>query len=142
VVRKRYHGLAVHRDLVYHLMSAGTYNLAIEQNATFSLIMTWVTQSYCAQPPVGFTPQPVDLTGYTVMLQIRPFQLSTTILFDASSDITLGGVAGTITLIIPATTTQGFTWWNGVYDLILTSSGGVVTRLLQGLVSVSPGVTP
>ncbi len=123
-------------------MSAGTYNLAIEQNATFSLIMTWIAGSYCACPPVGFTPEPVDLTGYTAMLQIRPFQLSTSILFDASPDITLGGVAGTITLIIPATTTQGFTWWTGVYDLLLTSAAGVATRLLQGNVTVAPGVTP
>jgi hypothetical protein len=74
-------------------------------------------------------------------MQIRAYPLATPILYDASSDITLGGVAGTITLLIPAADTATFTWWVGVYDLKLTSSSGVVTRLLEGSVAVSPEVT-
>jgi len=74
-------------------------------------------------------------------MQIRPFPQSSTLYYDASSDITLGGVAGTISLSIPAATTEGFTWFSGVYDLLLTDPSGNVTRLLSGNVTVSAGVT-
>jgi hypothetical protein len=123
------------------MSQTGTYNLYINQYATFSLVFVW-TVSTCGCQTVGASPGPVDLTGYTANLQIRAFPLSTTILFDASTDIVLGGTAGTITLTIPAASTATFTWWLGVYDLILTSASGVVTRLLQGSVTVIPGVTP
>ena len=119
----------------------GTYNLCINQYATFEKVFIWIA-GFCGCGTVGATSGPVDLTGYTANLQIRPFPLSTTIDYDASSNIVLGGTAGTITLDIPATATALFTWWNGVYDLILTDSSGNVTRLLQGSVIVTPGVTP
>ena len=101
----------------------------------------WLAGS-CGCGTVGASPRPVDLTGYSAMMQIRPFVLSTTILYDASADLTLGGVNGTIELEISATDTATFTWFTGVYDLILTNSQGVATRLLMGSVTVTPGVTP
>jgi hypothetical protein len=119
----------------------GTYNLCINQYATYTKIFTWLA-GLCGCLTVGSEPSPVDLTGYTANLQIRPYPLSTVILYDASTHIVLGGTAGTITLTIPATDTAGFTWSKGVYDLILTDSSGNVTRLLEGTVKVSPGVTP
>jgi len=117
----------------------GTYNLCINQGATLNLIFLWTAGQCCGS--VGGGPVPVDLTGYTVAMQIRAFPLATTILYDASPDIVLGGIAGTIALSIPAVDTATFTWWVGVYDLKLTSSSGVVTRLLEGSVAVSPEVT-
>lgn len=86
-------------------------------------------------------PTPVNLTGYSAAMQIRAFPLSPTILYDASDDITLGGAAGTISLTITAATTEGFGWFSGVYDLLLTDPSGNVIRLLSGGVTVSPGVT-
>jgi hypothetical protein len=121
-------------------VNPGAYNLAIYQNATYSMTFIWYAGS-CPCGTIGSSPGPVDLTGYTATLQIRPYALSTTILFDASSDITLGGVAGTIALVIPAATTATFTWWTGVYDLLLTDSSGNVTALLEGAVNVTPGVS-
>jgi hypothetical protein len=118
----------------------GTYNLAIYQYATYTMTFIWVAGT-CGCGTVGATSGPADLTGYTATLQIRAYPLSATILYDASSNITLGTTDGTIALVIPATTTQTFTWWQGVYDLLLTSSSGVVTRLLQGSVTVTPGVS-
>lgn len=120
----------------------GIYNLCINQGATFTKVFTWLAGTCCGQGTAGAQPQPVDLTGYTAAMQIRAYPLSSTILFDASGDLVLGGTAGTITLSIAASVTETFTWWNGVYDLLLTSPAGVVTRLLQGSVTVSPGVTP
>jgi hypothetical protein len=117
----------------------GNYNFCIDQNATLTRIFTWLAGSCCGA--VGSQPAPVDLTGYTANMQIRPYPLATAVLFDASADITLGGTGGTITLVIPASVTAGFTWWCGVYDLLLTDPYGNVTRLLSGAVSVCPGVT-
>jgi hypothetical protein len=122
-------------------MQTGTYNLCINQFATFDKVFIWIA-GMCGCGTVGATSGPVDLTGYTAALQIKSFALSTTILYDASSNIVLGTTNGTITLNIPASVTAGFTWWNGVYDLLLTDSSGVATRLLQGSVTVKPGVTP
>jgi hypothetical protein len=59
-----------------------------------------------------------------------------------NAGITLGGAAGTITLSATATVTAALTApFSGVYDLELVSGGGVVTRLLEGVATVSPEVT-
>ena len=68
------------------------------------------------------------------------------LLYDASSNIILGGTAGTIELTIPATTTENFPiganpWFSGFYDLLLTDSVGNVTPLLRGTVTVTPAVS-
>lgn len=116
-----------------------TINLCILQGATYAKQFTWFGPVFIfGQLQEG----PINLTGYTAILQIRPFVLSSTVLYDASSNLVLGGTAGTILLTIPASTTETFTWWNGVYDLVLTSSdGSYSTRLFQGKVRVSPGVS-
>lgn len=115
------------------------YNFCVDQNATLLKVFTWLITQCCNA--VGAAPAPVDLTGYTAAMQIRPYPGSDTILYDASADITLGGPLGTVTLEIPASATAAFTWWTGVYDLLLTDPTGFVTRLLSGSVSVCPGVT-
>jgi len=128
---------------------AATYDMAIDQNATFLRVFTWYACS-CGCDSCGgcgcgtSTSTPVDLTGFTADMQIRQTVQSSTILYEASTTngaIVLGGTAGTITLTIPVASTAGFTWNKGVYSLNLTSSGGIVTRLLQGAVVVSPAVT-
>ena len=55
--------------------------------------------------------------------------------------ITLGGALGTVLATISATATKELTIQEGVYDLELESSGGVVTRLLQGKATISREVT-
>lgn len=116
------------------------YDLCIPQYATYSRTFIW-TASTTTPGTAGGAPQPVNLTGWTASLQIRAFPLASSILYDASSDITLGGAAGTIELVIPASATEGFTWFSGVYDMLLTDPSGNVTRFLWGNVTVSPGVT-
>lgn len=123
-------------------MNAGAYNLCINQGATFTRIFVWTSGQCCCQGTVGAAPIPVDLTGYTAAMQFKPYASPTApVLYDASADLTLGGVAGAITLSIDATDTETFTWFQAVYDLLLTDSGGVVTRLLSGSVIISAAVT-
>lgn len=118
---------------------AFAFDLCIQQWATYLQAFTWLSPQIIANG--GQQILPVDLTGYTATLEIRAFPLAPTILYDASSNITLGGHTGIITINIPAATTGGFTWWSGVYDLLLTSLNGTVTRFTQGNVNVYAGVS-
>lgn len=87
---------------------------------------------------------PVNLTGYTARMQIRRSKTaSTTVasLTTENSRIALGGTSGTITFSMSATDTALLEPSQYVYDLEVESAGGVVTRLLEGLVVVSGEVT-
>jgi hypothetical protein len=111
-------------------MAASTYDITVEQGATFSLVVTWRDSGGAL----------IDLTGYSAKMDIRRSVGGALIKALASgSGITLGGAAGTITITISAVDTGTFTE-SGVYDLELTT-GSTITRLLQGAMSVSPQVT-
>lgn len=114
-------------------MPAGNYDLFIEQGATFKQSITW-------RDSVG---NPVNLTGYEARLQIRTDLKSTTpiVSLTETAGITLGGVLGTIELLISASDTSAIAVTKGVYDLELESSDGIVTRLLEGKVVIKPEVT-
>ena len=111
---------------------AGSYNFTIEQGATFNLLMTWKIDNV-----------PVNLTGYTARLQARidVDETDTILSLTTGAGITLGGAAGTITLDQTATQTALLPKGEYVYDLELQTSGGVVTRLLQGELNISAEVT-
>lgn len=115
-------------------MAAGVYNITIEQGSTFTLNLTWKDSSGAA----------INITGYTARMQVRKSvdAASTTLsLTSGAGDITLGGAAGTISITVSAASTASIASGNYVYDLELVSGAGVVTRLLQGAVTVSPEVT-
>ncbi|MBL0318169.1 MAG: hypothetical protein IPP74_02520 [Alphaproteobacteria bacterium] len=109
------------------------HNFYVYRGATFSEQIEWKDESGT----------PVNLTGFTARMHMRetleaadPFLTLTT----ENGGITLGGVAGTIQLLASATQTTAITATSGVYDLELVS-GANVTRLLEGLVIISPEVT-
>ena len=58
-----------------------------------------------------------------------------------TAGITLGGTAGTVVINITAAQTTALTAGSYVYDLELTSGGGVVTRILEGKFVITPEVT-
>lgn len=112
-----------------------TYNITVYQGATFRLPLTWKTGDPAAA---------VNLTGYTARMQIRSTVTSPTDLLELTTEnggITLGGVAGTIDILIEATDTAGQAWRTGVYDLELISGAGDVRRLLEGTATLVPEVT-
>lgn len=113
-------------------MAAGELNLAVEQGTTFSQTLTWKIDGTA-----------VNLTGYTARMQARDDVTSTTTILSLTqgAGLTLGGVAGTIIIALTATQTAALVAGNYVYDLELASSGGVVTRLVQGTLAVSAEVT-
>ena len=109
------------------------YDLCIPQGATFSRVIIWKADG-----------DEVNLTGFTARAQIRPSAASATTTLSLTTEntrIALGGTAGTITLSISYTYTAAIAAGRYVYDLELVSAGGIVTRLLQGVVTVSANVT-
>jgi len=113
---------------------AGKLNLVIEQGTTFNPVLTYSDSAGTA----------IDLTGYTARMQIRLKRTSATFLHELTTEnggITLGGAAGTIALLISATDTAAFTFTTAIYDLELITAGGIVTRLLQGSVTLSTEAT-
>ena len=114
---------------------SGKYNgFIIEKGADFLPgVITWKDSDDVA----------INITGYTARMQVRKDFTSTSILelTTENSRIALGGSAGTITLSVLASITAALTAGTYRYDLELISSGGVVTRLLEGSILVSENVT-
>ena len=48
---------------------------------------------------------------------------------------------GNITISVPGAITQTITWVSGYYDIKITWADKQVTRILQGQITVNPGVT-
>jgi len=104
-------------------------NLTIDQGSTFSAIID-VTDT---------EDNILVLTGYTVAAQIRKtYASSTAVNFTGSvSNATLGE----ITISLTPTQTNALVAGRYVYDAEITSAGGTVTRVIEGQVEVTPGVT-
>ena len=104
-------------------------NLTVDQGTTFSANIDVSDESGNAQ----------NLTGYSVAGQIRKsYDSSSYTAFTAS---VTNAAQGTINIQLTPTVTNGLTAGRYVYDVEITSSGGVVTRVLEGQVEVTPGVT-
>lgn len=112
-------------------MTPGKLNLLCPQGSTFARTLTYKVDN-----------EPVDLTGYSVRLQVREYHYSDDFIVSLtdSSGITLGGSAGTIDILVAASATQEFVSGDYVYDLELVA-GGTVTRLIEGKFTVTPEVT-
>lgn len=114
-------------------MTPGKYNMVCPQGSTFNQELTYSINAVN-----------VNLSGYTAKMQIRASHTATTPLLTLTTEnggIALGGSSGTISLNIAASTTTGFTPKEYVYDLELISTGGNVTRLIEGKFIVTPEVT-
>jgi len=115
-------------------MTAATNNFIIDQGANWSVTFVYKNSAGTA----------INLTGYTAALQIRDTYADSTTdlsLSSPSNGITITGATGTIAVTATAAQTAAIAAGNYVYDLEITSGGGIVTRLVQGKVSVSPQVT-
>lgn len=117
-------------------MPAANYDLLIEQGATYQQLLTW-------KNPDGTA---VDLTNWKARLVVKSAYSSPDVTLELTTEnggITLGGVAGTINLLITSAQTA-IEDFNGkqVYNLELYQNGNpdYVVRLLQGNVALNPEV--
>jgi hypothetical protein len=103
-------------------------NLDIDQGSTFQTTIN-VTDD---------NDDIVNLTGYTGAAQLRKhYTSSNSVVFTVSISPSIG----TVTLSMNANTTGGITAGRYVYDCELTDPNGAITRLLEGIVTVTPQVT-
>lgn len=113
-------------------MSAGKYDIVIEQGATFPLPLT-VKQGGV----------PIVFTGINIRMQIRE-QHNSTVLLTLNSDTAEGIVItnpGQIAITITDEQTDLLTIARGVYDIRMEFADGHSEYLLRGQVVVIPRVT-
>lgn len=85
--------------------------------------------------------EPVDLSEYSARMHIRSAVNSADILYDASQNITLDNTKKTITISIPASSTQQFAFNTAVYSLELFTQAGYVVTLIKGNMTLAQEVT-
>ena len=114
-------------------MTAGLYNFTLDQGSDWDLNVIY-------QDANG---DPINLTGYTAAMQLRQNYNSETAdltLTTSNGGIVITGALGKLVLHATAVQTGLLESGNYVYDLEITS-GGVVTRIIQGQITVAGEVT-
>jgi len=108
-------------------MAARSVNLTVEQGTDF-------TTTFTIKNPDGTV---LPLTGYsaTAKLGKYPSASSTT-----SFGITLTAASGKVTLTLGNTVTAGLDPGRYYYDVVIQSSGGNITRVIEGMVLVTAGL--
>ena len=81
----------------------------------------------------------LNLDGYSASAQIRKTYTSSSV--SATFGTSISANAGQVTLTLSDTVTAGLSAGRYVYDLNIESSGGQVTRVVEGQAIVTPGVT-
>lgn len=88
--------------------------------------------------------KPVNLTGFTGRMQVRAKIDDSTIIKELTSlngGVIINNTDKTIQLYMSAADTAALTFQTGVYSLELVSSGGEVTQLIAGSISLVKEVT-
>jgi hypothetical protein len=102
-------------------------NLTVDQGANFLYNVYLIDANGTA----------IDISGYTGNCQIRKTYTSTTY---NTMNVAITGASGLVSLTMNSTVTANLTSTRYVYDLEL-SSNNVVSRILEGTITVSPQVT-
>tara|TARA_R100001377_G_scaffold44329_1_gene25246 strand:+ start:1200 stop:1532 length:333 start_codon:yes stop_codon:yes gene_type:complete len=104
-------------------------DMIIDQGSTFSTVVT-VTDTDGSV---------VNLTGYTANSQIRKHATSSGA--TATFGISNGGTNGQLTLSLAHANTSAITAGRYVYDVEVTSGANVRSRVVEGIVTVTPEIT-
>lgn len=102
-------------------------NLVIDQGATFSTDLTLTDENGDA----------LNLTGYTANSQLRKWYTSTN---SVSFSTTTNNSIGVVTLSLSSNQTAALTAGRYVYDVEI-SDGTTISRIVEGIVTVTPNVT-
>lgn len=123
-------------------MIAGNYNMLCQQGASFARVIALEQpRTPTEQNPAEYEIYP--LANHTARMQVRRTIESETPLISLTTEngrIAINSAAGLITLSISAADTAALTS-SGVYDLEIITSGGLVSRVIQGTFTLSLEVT-
>jgi len=103
-------------------------NLVIDQGASFETTVNLIDDEGDA----------VDLTGYSAAGQIRKHYTSSSA---TNITIVLGGANGTVTMALSANATANLVAGKYLYDVEVTDPSSIISRILEGIVTVTPQVT-
>jgi len=110
---------------------AAVANLSIDQGATFTSDVTIK----------GMGGNVFDLTGYTARAKMAKGYSSTRTRTTITATVSNNPASGVITLSLTAEQTAALDAERYVYDLEIVSTTNVVTRALEGIITVRPEVT-
>lgn len=103
-------------------------NIVIDQGTTFQTSINVTDEN----------DEVVNLTGYSAAAQMRKHYTSSNA---TSFSVSISPSLGIVTLSMTANTTNTLVPGRYMYDCELTDTNGAVTRLVEGIVTVTPGVT-
>ena len=120
-------------------LRGNVHDMIVDQGATVNTVFTLKNSARSA----------LDITGYSARMQVRKFDGTTrdpkpTVVAEYTSldgYFTIGGTAGTVTLLIPPAEMEAFEAGSYFYDVEVESSLGETTRIVQGKFIVRAEVT-
>ena len=107
---------------------ASKTHLVIDQGTTFSSTLNLTDDNG----------DPLDLAGYTANSQMRKWYTSSNSLSFSTS---INTSIGTVTLSLSSNQTNAIVPGRYVYDVELTDNSGSVSRIVEGIITVTPQVT-
>lgn len=113
------------------------YDLNIVQNTNFS-------QAFCFKNPEDTT-EPLDLTGYTAFSDVKTSVSAESSLIDFTCVV--DGSNGKVTISCTPSQTNALDLsledapWFFVWDMVLKSSGNIITRPIKGRVTLWPRIS-
>jgi len=113
---------------------AGQKNFEVDQNATFTFIVEYKDNTGAA----------INLTGASAKLQVRDTKGGTKLAFTLTSPsggITIDAPNGKLTVRMTPTQTNKLFYPKSSYDLMLTDSNSIKTKLVEGFLTLSRSVT-
>ena len=107
-------------------MSAGIYNITLEQGADFAVVFTCTGSDNVT---------PINFTGATIITQIRN-QVDGSLV--GQFTVTNGGTNGVITNTLLGITSKNYVTGTHKYDTLVIYSNGVRQRLMEGYCIIDP----
>lgn len=110
---------------------AAYVELFMDQGANFNNIITLTDDT---------SNTAINITGYTVRSQMRRSYYSVNASANIVCTIT-DGSAGQVTMTLGASNTSNLTPNRYLFDMETETPSGVVSRVLEGIITVTPGIT-
>jgi hypothetical protein len=110
---------------------AAVANLSIDQGATFTSDVT----------VKDINGEVFDLTGFTAVAKLAKGYASTRTRTTITTTFAADRTTGVLTISLTANQTAALDPERYVYDVEITSASGVVTRVVEGIITVRPEVS-
>lgn len=110
-------------------MTARSVNLSVEQGTNF-------TTTFTVKNPDGTV---LALTGYSATAKMAKHSSAVVGITTFSTNIV--SATGKITLILASATTSDLDPGRYYYDCVIQSSGGTITRIIEGMILVTAGLS-